>query len=266
MEPVQIKVNGVVIPEADILQEIQYHPASDHRAAYIEAAKSLIVGEVLKQHADEKGYDFGDDRFDVQHQDKIIDKLIEEEVDFPEATEEECLNYYKTHPEKFMTSPLFEVRHILLASDPKDLEDREQVKEVAEQIIQKIIDGEAFERFITQSACPSKEVGGSLGQIGKGQTVPEFEKALMMHQFEGTGILSKLIKYPVESRFGFHIIMLENRVVGNELPFEQVKDRIQNYLDERVKHKALAQYVNILLSDANIEGFKLDELDSPLIQ
>jgi len=52
------------------------------------------------------------------------------------------------------------------------------------------------------SDCPSKENGGDLGQIGKGQTVSEFENVLFRMQ-EG-----ELSCTPVDSRYGYHIIHL----------------------------------------------------------
>ncbi|MCP4934748.1 MAG: hypothetical protein GY927_11215, partial [bacterium] len=55
------------------------------------------------------------------------------------------------------------------------------------------------------SVCPSKKAGGSLGQIGKGQTVPEFEKQLMR-------LPVGLAETPIESRYGFHVVRLNNRL------------------------------------------------------
>ena len=49
------------------------------------------------------------------------------------------------------------------------------------------------------SACPSKEQGGALGQISKGQTVPEFERQLFR-------LPAGLCPQPLESRYGFHLV------------------------------------------------------------
>ena len=46
-----ITVNNHTISESDILHEMQYHPANDHRAAMVNAAESLIIGELLQQRA-----------------------------------------------------------------------------------------------------------------------------------------------------------------------------------------------------------------------
>ncbi|MDI9682739.1 peptidylprolyl isomerase, partial [Burkholderia cenocepacia] len=59
------------------------------------------------------------------------------------------------------------------------------------------------------SNCPSAEMGGSLGQLLRGDTVPEFEAALF--DTDGIGVLPTL----VNTRFGFHIVRIERRVPGD---------------------------------------------------
>ena len=62
---------------------------------------------------------------------------------------------------------------------------------------------------------------------------------------------------PVETRFGFHVIRLRARFEGRELPFEEVREHIADYLAESVERRALAQYVSILVRAANIAGVDL---------
>ncbi len=50
-----IYINGVNISEADILAEMQYHPAQDQRSAMIVAAESLIITELFKQRCQTLG-------------------------------------------------------------------------------------------------------------------------------------------------------------------------------------------------------------------
>ena len=62
---------------------------------------------------------------------------------------------------------------------------------------------------------------------------------------------------PVATRYGFHIIRLDRKHEGRELPFELVADRIAEYLQESVQRRALAQYIARLATAAKIEGVDL---------
>ena len=89
------------------------------------------------------------------------------------------------------------------------------------------------------SNCPSGQQGGNLGQIGRGDTVPEFEQALF--RLGPTGILREVVK----TRYGFHIVAVDQRIPGETLPFEAVRERIAERLKASVEERALRQYVSI---------------------
>jgi peptidyl-prolyl cis-trans isomerase C len=101
------------------------------------------------------------------------------------------------------------------------------------------------------SACPSAAQGGALGQISAGQTTPEFEKVLK------TLAPGAITGEPVETPYGLHIIRLDDKVEGKELPFDLVSDHIAGYLRENVTHRATAQYIARLVSGAEIAGIDL---------
>jgi len=70
----------------------------------------------------------------------------------------------------------------------------------AQQIKQEIDNGGSFEYYAQMySMCPSGKRGGDLGYFGKGQMVPEFERAAFATP---VGEVSK----PVYSQFGWHLI------------------------------------------------------------
>ena len=69
-----------------------------------------------------------------------------------------------------------------------------------------------------------------------------------------------------ETRYGFHVIRLDQYAAGRALPFEDVRDRIADYLTAKVRHRALAQYVSLLAGRAEISGVALAAASSPLLQ
>ena len=109
------------------------------------------------------------------------------------------------------------------------------------------------------SGCPSREQGGDLGQLSLGQTVPEFERQLLRLPLGLAG-------QPVESRYGFHIVEVQQRVEGRQLPFSAVRESIREELDGRVWNKAVVQYLETLVGQARIEGIALRAATSPLLQ
>lgn len=261
-----VTVNGVAVPEEEILAEAQNHPAERPGLALRAAAQALVVRELLWQEAqrldigespqpDEKG------RLETRR-DAAIRELIDREVQVPTATEEESRRYYDRHPEKFRSEPLFEARHILIAAPESDAGRRAAARERAEALCGILVN--ALDRLSElareYSDCPSRAQGGSLGQVSRGSTVAEFQSALeRMREGEVTS-------NPVESRFGFHIVALDRRIEGRQLPFEAVRERISVWLEASSWSRAVSQFVAILAGKSDIRGIALDRADGPLVQ
>lgn len=151
--------------------------------------------------------------------------------------------------------------HILLGADPNDLEERAARQAEAESLISTLQDNPDRFAALAQlnSDCPSKEVGGQMGQLDKGQTVPEFERQVF-------NLDVGLAERPVESRYGFHVVRIDQRVEGEQLPYEAVEDRIRMYLQERNYRRAVNQYIQLLAGDAEIDGVELLGADALLVQ
>ncbi|WP_417513160.1 peptidylprolyl isomerase [Marinobacter sp.] len=255
-----IAVNDVTIASERVLQEMQYHPAPSKEQAEYQAATTLVLGELLRQRAAELGLEVRD-MDDPTADDDHIEQLIKREVHIPEATRDECLAYFQANPELFVTSPLLDVSHILIAGDPKDEAQRAYAHDIAERLLSQIKKApQDFGKLAkAHSNCDSSGAGGSLGQIGKGQTVQEFERQVFR---AGTGLIKSL----VETRYGYHIVQIHQKVDGKPLDFEMAYERIRDYLNEKVRRKAISQYINTLMAGARIEGIELNVTRSPLMQ
>ncbi|WP_102798856.1 peptidylprolyl isomerase [Bowmanella denitrificans] len=256
-----VQVNECTISAEQISAEMQYHPAASRREAAVKSAQALIINEVVRQHAVKLGLWPTDKSLDSQQEQQLMDLLLEHQCQWPKASSADCQQYYQANQAKFATAPLLEVRHILLAADPRDMHERELAKQVAEELLARLQKnpGEFAQLAAAHSNCPSAKLGGNLGQVSKGQTVPEFERQLLS---ASQGLMDK----PLESRYGFHVVDVVRRVDGHALPFEQVRADIQTYLDNKVRRKTTAQYITRLLSEAQIQGFDFGLDGSPLMQ
>jgi peptidyl-prolyl cis-trans isomerase C len=248
-----IVVNGVLIPDGAVHLEMQYHPAKSVAAAERQAAEALVVRELLAQAARTAG--LGDDEDGVA-------ALLEQEIQIPELDEESCRRYFERNRKRFSAPDLLEAQHILIAAPPDDEEARASARAKAGSLLAQIEgDPSCFEALAREhSDCPSKTQGGHLGQINRGSTVPEFETYLFSLE------AGELCAQPVASRYGFHVVRLLRRENGRELPFEHVKAKIADYLVESAWRRALHQYLQILVGEAQIEGIELAGADSPLVQ
>ena len=252
-----VRVNGVAIPRDLIAREVQHHPARTPADAWKAAARALAVRELLLQEtrrldvAAEPIAD-GEGRRETGEE-AAIRALIDREVQTPQADAASCRRYYAQNRQRFRSPDIYEAAHILFAADKADAEAYAQARAAALSALAVLrAHPEQFAALAqAHSARASAAQGGNLGQITAGQTTPEFERALFALEPGAIGAV------PVATRYGFHIVRLDRKHLGRDLPFELVAGRIAAYLEESVRRRALAQYVARLASAADVEGIDL---------
>lgn len=257
-----VRVNGVRIARDAIAREVQQHPAKTPAQAWTAAARALVVRELLLQEARRIGVTAEPQSDEAGRretdEDAQIRALVEREVRLPEPDEATCRRYYEQNRRRFRAADIYEAAHILFAAAQSDRDAYARARADAQSTLAVLRD--APERFgalaQAHSACPSARHEGNLGQITRGQTTPEFEAALVAMS-PGT-----ICEAPVETRYGVHIVRLDRKIEGRELPFELVGGRIAAFLAESVHHRATAQYIARLASAAEIEGVTLADADS----
>lgn len=217
------------------------------------------VRELLRQRAIARGF-LSDDIDDNHKIDGAIEHLLGEEVQVPTPTEAECQRYYEIHRREFQSGDLVHARHILFQVTPGV--DVAQLRARAEKTLAELLRAPArFGEVAGElSNCPSGQQSGNLGQISRGDMVPEFEQALFRPG--PTGILREIVK----TRHGFHIVAVDQRIPGRTLPFEVVRDQIAERLKVSVEGRALRQYVSILVGQAELVGVDLQGVKTPLVQ
>lgn len=241
---VVIRVGDTLLSEADIAKETPFHPSASLLEAQSSAARALVVRELLNQRAAVLGLQSGDE---------TIARLLERELNVPEADDADSKRYFESHRAHFCSPALVRVRHILLPAAPEDARARDTHYRLGEQLLEQLV--ERPERFTElaqrHSACPSKDQGGELGWVSTGQTVPELDQVL---QRLPVGLHDR----PLASRYGWHVLQVDERVERKLLPYEEVAWRVRQRLREEATRRALREYLLALQAEFGVEGFSLD--------
>ncbi len=249
-----LRVNGVLIEDSAIAAETALHPQeSDPGFA---ARRALVLRELLTQQARARGLLDNAASLD----DDTIDRLLAMECPMPEPSDAECRRYHRANAAKFRSPDIVHARHILFALTEGVSLSRLRAR--AEQVRRDLAQHpDKFSEVARDlSNCPSGQAGGNLGQLTRSESVAEFDKALF--DTKQIGLLPELVR----TRHGFHIVLIERRIDGAELPFDAVHKKIERYLRDCVSHKAIQQYLTLLVSNADLQGITLKVVHEPLLQ
>ena len=260
-----VAVNQAVIANATIAREVQNHADGTPRAAWQEATRALIVRELLLQRAHSLGIvaaPHSADGLRETDDEALIRAVLGREVTTPTADEATCHRYYDANRAKFRSPDLFEPLHILFKASHDDAPAYVRAVERASDVLaQVMLSPDRFESLASAlSECPSASNGGRLGQVARGDTTPEFEAALQ--SLEPGHICPEV----VHTSYGVLVLRLDRKIAGKTLPFDQVRERIAAYLEERSWRRGVAQYVALLAGRAQITGYDMPGATSPLVQ
>ncbi|WP_063569505.1 peptidylprolyl isomerase [Achromobacter ruhlandii] len=237
-----VTINGVELTDADMEQELPLH--ADAPNPMRAATTALVLRRVLRDEAARQG-------LDLASEDDAIGVLLERHAPAPEADEAACRRYYQANPQRFIVGELIEADHILFQVTPGVNLDLLRAHAPA-GLADLLADPSGFAEVARrQSNCPSAAVGGNLGQLGRGDTVPEFEKAVF--SLPAGGLLPQVL----ETRHGLHIVRVTRRIEGRLLPFEQVRESIASALAAASRDTAWRQYARLLVERADVRGIDL---------
>ncbi len=163
-----ISVNGVSVTPQAMAQELQYHPADSREDAVYQAARALVIRELLQQRIAELGLalQVGAGENEEEAATRL---LLEREVLVPQCDEATCLRYYESNRARFHSAPLLAVRHILLECAPDDAEARSLAHVQAELLLERLdqFPGSFAELALKHSACPSRSRAARWGRSAR---------------------------------------------------------------------------------------------------
>ncbi|MFC1890409.1 peptidylprolyl isomerase [Thermodesulfobacteriota bacterium] len=137
---------------------------------------------------------------------------------------------------------------ILFKAAPGDSDDvRAEKRLELSRLLGEIEGGAAFDKLAMEhSECPSKTQGGDLGYFERGKMVKAFEDAAF-------GMKVNEVSDIVESQFGYHLIKLIAHEEGRTIPIDEVRDKIEAYLDNKNKEEIVGALIRKLRGDAQID-------------
>lgn len=140
--------------------------------------------------------------------------------------QDQIRNYYDQHIDRYKTPDRAHVAHILFKTVGKTDAEAEEIRKKAEDVLKKAKSGANFGDLAKQNSDDTtKDKGGDLDWIVKGQTVPEFEQAAFTLPI---GSISDLVK----TQYGFHIIKVIDRQAARTQTMDEVLPQILAALQE----------------------------------
>ncbi len=163
-------------------------------------------------------------------EDLLINYAVGKVVSGVRVTDDEAKKFFDENPDQFMGQETVSASHILVDSEEK-----------ANELLAKITAGEvSFEDAAREnSSCPSGAQGGSLGEFGRGQMVPEFDSACFSMEVGE-------VRGPVQTQFGYHLIRLDGKKAAETLHFGDVREAITRQLTMEKQQAAYRSKINQL--------------------
>ena len=169
-------------------------------------------------------------QLNIMKEELLTKFAISRAIENVKVTDEEAKKFYDENPDTFVSGQTVNASHILVDSEEKASEIKADIE------VGKITFADAAKQF---SSCPSRENGGELGTFGQGQMVKEFEDAAFSAEI-GT------VTAPVQTQFGFHLILVTEKNESSVMAFEDVKDQLKDQLLSEKQQKAYASKINQL--------------------
>ncbi len=232
----KVKFDYAVITQDDILKGL--HPTDEELKAFYEHSKATYNNSIPEKRQI---------KYVVVDSAKIAAATT--------VTAQDLQAYYNEHREEYRVPEQVKVSHILIKTPlpaPGAKEDEKAVADArakAEAALKEVKAGGDFAKLAEKySDDPgSAKNGGELGWVGRGRTVPEFEKAAFSLE---KGQTSDLVK----SSYGFHIIRVEDKQQAHLKTLAEVKSDIEEKVKQLKTARATEAAANSLLSQARADG------------
>lgn len=234
----KVKFTYAVLSQDDIRKGL--HPTDDELKAFYTRSKATYNNAIPEKRKIE---------YAVLDKSKVLAEV--------QVTNDDLRSHYDQHRDQYRVPEEVKVRHILIKTPPAGsdgkMDDKavEEARKKAEDVLKQLKAGGKFEDLAKKySDDPgSGKQGGDLGWIGRGRTVPEFEKAAF-------SLPKGQVSDPVKSSFGFHIIQVEDKHDAHVKTLDEVKSEIEPLIRQQKAGRLMENAGNALLEQARSLGLE----------
>jgi peptidyl-prolyl cis-trans isomerase C len=177
-----------------------------------------------------------------------VSKLVKQEAgNKTKPKQKEISKFYDENKDKFIIPESVHVRHILIAfAEGDDDKVKAEKKVKIENLRTQVVDGADFAEVARKNSdCPSKDNGGDLGMVRKGQTVKSFEDAAFSQKINSIGPV-------VATEYGYHVIQVLGLTPQKTAALEEVKGKISSYLEQQKQAAVFNALLKKLRDNAKI--------------
>lgn len=235
----ETKTRKMVVPDGEL----------EKRVAQIRSR--FPTEEAFKQALQEQNVTLDDLRTDAQN-DILVGTMLQAEVGSKvTVTPEQVNDFYQKNPAQFQQPERVRASHILISFPPNaDEAAKKDARTKAAEVLKEVKAGKDFAALAKQHSTDpgSGPNGGDLGFFQKGQMVPPFEQAAFALKPGETSDL-------VESQFGIHIIRMVDRQPSRQVAIDEVRPKIQQYLEGQGRQQQTQAFVETLKAKGKIEIF-----------
>lgn len=247
-DPVAV-VNGVSITKGQLTPVLEEYRTKAGKRSLESQEKMEVVKSVVRRHLILQQKEVAElrksERIRKQLKEMedqlVLAAYLEQHVgQYLTVSDEELQEYYKANLSSFSTPPKVKAKHILLRSEAE-----------AKAVLEKLRKGADFSAMAKQYSIdlPMALEGGSMGTIEKGKTLPELQQVLFSLK---EGEVSDVVK----TRFGYHILSVEEIIPISPKSFDEVKGEIKTTLIRQKEAKAFEKMVAEIEKRAEIKIFK----------
>ena len=238
---VEITLGHMIIAHATLPQEYQQYPADVLFTGILDQLieQTALVGAHDGQVSDTIRLSLENEERSLLAAD-VVEALLAEPLDA-----EAVRSAYDTAYPSGSGGEEYNASHILVGSE-----------EEANDIKAELDAGADFATVAKEkSTGPSGPGGGSLGWFGAGQMVPDFEKAVIAL---GAGEVS----VPVQTQFGWHVIILNEKRAKSAPPFETVRPQIE----QQVRRDMIQAHIAGLVEKAKVTRADTSGIDAAVLR